>query len=585
MLGVQVNPMKLNLKFAFAGLFGLTNIFGSFLYSDSQATTKAISDFQVSMSSQSGGTGGDEVSSLTSAEQSTTEMPREQKDSEESQATLSSTATGAETSYKPEMTSAEALDAFLGDLSSNPIKDDRLFWLVRSLQGEDIVIAFNAVQELGTQLGASRTPAHKLVNNLAKEDPKSALSLAYEIRGNAYRSQVVGSVLGQWGYQEPYAFLEWLGADQNYENAKRVVGFGIQAAFAEIAKKDIYEARDLLESLREDDRLSASYSMLDVLISLGGIDSGELADFITSRPKKNHGWLVSKALGNDELENFDDRMAFAQSVEGTNPDLAAIIYDKVAKSKISADGFAERAKKNAQIRELSTRAQEIARTDLSEAQNFINNMDQAYRQRAALAILTDLIYRKKIKNGEVAEFMKLQPKQHYRYLVPHALTSLGGFEDRIALAQSVESTHPDLAKVIYQQTAALRARNYPEETVEWSFKLSNADAQRQVLEAVAWEWTSHNIEEAGQWLLTTVSDPIYDGAYSHFAQKAAEFDPANAITWAEGITASPSRDSAVSQVASIWAKTDREAAIDYVQYTEYLSAPAREKLLTTLSGY
>ncbi|MEM7674212.1 MAG: hypothetical protein AAF212_12790, partial [Verrucomicrobiota bacterium] len=229
---------------------------------------------------------------------------------------------------------------------------------------------------------------------------------------------------------------------------------------------------------------------------------------------------------------------------------------------------------------------ELAKEDLTEATSLLGGIeDDSTRQRAASGILNALISSEGNEVDSIIGFINSQPKSLQSNLLSNTLGNrkFRRFESGVTLASSLETENPQLAQQAYERVASNNARDYPEETANWALGLEDANTQQKILGNVIEQWTRYDLAEAGQWLSETTSNPLFDQAYETYARAAAPSDPANAITWAEAITDTNTRDSAVTSVANSWAEQDLSAAKAYVQSTQYMSSEARERLLNDLN--
>ena len=229
---------------------------------------------------------------------------------------------------------------------------------------------------------------------------------------------------------------------------------------------------------------------------------------------------------------------------------------------------------------------ELAKEDLTEATSLLGGIeDDSTRQRAASGILNALISSEGNEVDSIIGFINSQPKSLQSNLLSNTLGNrkFRRFESGVTLASSLETENPQLAQQAYERVASNNARDYPEQTANWALGLEDANTQQKILGNVIEQWTRYDLAEAGQWLSETTSIPLFVQAYETYARAAAPSDPSNAITWAEAISDTITRDSAVTSVANSWAEQDLSAAKAYVQSTQYMSSEARERLLNDLN--
>jgi len=84
-------------------------------------------------------------------------------------------------------------------------------------------------------------------------------------------------------------------------------------------------------------------------------------------------------------------------------------------------------------------------------------------------------------------------------------------------------------------------------------------------------WAKHDLNAAGQFLNQLPASPAKDTAIATFASRAAQDDPASALTWATSITDPKAQQQALQQVAKQWAKTDPASLSQFLITTTTLT--------------
>ncbi|MGB0370637.1 MAG: hypothetical protein ACPGN3_04750 [Opitutales bacterium] len=464
--------MKFNIKVALLGLFWLSTVSGAFFYGFTEAAKKQVPqtlDSASAASRPSSKASPPQGDVLTDAERAALEQLRKHGGddlmsafadlSDDFLEDIATSETEEGDDAPPPLSSSEALQALLENIESGEYNRGQLWRWLRQIRGPDIPQAVKALDAIARTDRNFRSMTARLIQNLAKEDPTSALMLAYSIEAKTDRSNAVGSVISEWAKGDPYAALDWLGTHTGID--ENTVNRATYAIFREIGKRDIAEANALLEGIEDSStRRRAASGILNSLVNNKNTEPSAIIDFITAQPESMQNGLLSSTLGNSKFRDFDAGISFASSLESSNPELA---------------------------------------------------------QQA------------------------------------------------------------------YQRVASKNARDYPQDTANWALGLDNAQTQQKILGDVMQQWTRYDLVEAGEWLSDAPRNEVYDSAYQNYAQAAAKTDPANAITWAEAITNPSARDATVTWVANAWAKEDPNAAIAYVQSTQYMTPEVREKLIKQLN--
>lgn len=95
--------------------------------------------------------------------------------------------------------------------------------------------------------------------------------------------------------------------------------------------------------------------------------------------------------------------------------------------------------------------------------------------------------------------------------------------------------------------------------------------------AIIREWTRYDMASSAEWLNAQPSSPALDRAVMSYTYRAAQEDPANAMTWAESIDNDWMRTRMMTHVAGSWKADDPDAFQSYLDKAE-LSDEQREKL-------
>lgn len=86
--------------------------------------------------------------------------------------------------------------------------------------------------------------------------------------------------------------------------------------------------------------------------------------------------------------------------------------------------------------------------------------------------------------------------------------------------------------------------------------------------AIIREWTRYDMAASAEWLNSQPTSPALDRAVMSYTYRAAQEDPANAMTWAESIDNSWMRNRMMQHVAANWKNDDPKAFQSYIENSE-----------------
>jgi hypothetical protein len=95
--------------------------------------------------------------------------------------------------------------------------------------------------------------------------------------------------------------------------------------------------------------------------------------------------------------------------------------------------------------------------------------------------------------------------------------------------------------------------------------------------AIIREWTDYDMTASAEWLNSQPSTPALDRAVMSYAYRAAQEDPASAMTWAESIDNEWMRNRMMQHVSGSWKADDPEAFQNYLD-TSTLDDEQKERL-------
>ncbi|MEM1223259.1 MAG: hypothetical protein AAGH40_10870, partial [Verrucomicrobiota bacterium] len=125
------------------------------------------------------------------------------------------------------------------------------------------------------------------------------------------------------------------------------------------------------------------------------------------------------------------------------------------------------------------------------------------------------------------------------------------------------------------------AENDPAAAAEWLNNLSADDpATARASAEIIREWTRYDLNASAEWLNSLPQSPELDRAVASYAYRAAEEDPAAAMSWAESISDDSMRVRMMQRVALTWKTADPDALDAYVASSD-LSEEQVKNLLST----
>ncbi len=104
----------------------------------------------------------------------------------------------------------------------------------------------------------------------------------------------------------------------------------------------------------------------------------------------------------------------------------------------------------------------------------------------------------------------------------------------------------------------------PQEAIDWLVKLPDGSQDRAIGESFR-RWTEKDSVAASQYLATMPASTSKDNAVAGFARQLDREDPASAMVWANTIADTELQASTVRSVAESWVRSDKDAAVSYMQ--------------------
>jgi len=192
-------------------------------------------------------------------------------------------------------------------------------------------------------------------------------------------------------------------------------------------------------------------------------------------------------------------------------------------------------------------------------------------QRLQLEALEEIIS-EQIENGGLLE-AKLQVELLEDGPVKNNV--LSDFVDRwasydpVGAAAYVDSLGDAVSGGIKARLVGEWAENDPAAAAAW---LSASEIDEQTLSraatAIIRQWTNYDMTASADWLNSQPSSPALDRAVMSYTYRAAQEDPASAMTWAESIENDWMRNRMMRHVAGTWKNDAPEAFAKYLENAE-----------------
>lgn len=297
--------------------------------------------------------------------------------------------------------------------------------------------------------------------------------------------------------------------------------------------------RDLLEELAESDPLEA-LKLAEQINSKRGTEEAKrdiLEVWGQNDPIAALNWVES-AMQNEPLRARGALLTAVYEGFAQNDPKAAF----TSALSLPADTSGERRLQTNVLEEII--AEQISNGGLRDAQVAVGLLDEGATKNR---LLSELV-------GEWAEF------------------------DPIGAAAYVEAmednAHPDVKTSLLGEWA----ENDPAAAAAWlSAQAPDEDVIRRASAEIIREWTRYDMTASAEWLNSLPDSPALDRAVMSYTYRAAQEDPANAMTWAESISNDWMRNRMMERVASSWRVDDPQAFDAFLQQSE-LSQAQRDRL-------
>ncbi|MDQ3621384.1 MAG: hypothetical protein M3463_02705 [Verrucomicrobiota bacterium] len=405
---------------------------------------------------------------------------------------------------------------------------------------------FNAAAQyaLGVQ---DRELRRNLVRSLSysqSRDPQELLAWANGIDDRELRSQVTSSAISNWANRDPQAALTYVRTLPLSEQNRH-----IQSVISGLARRDIAEARRVLEEMPEG---RARSSALNALMSA---------------------WIG---------EDANAAMTYAKSLPEGTARVSAI--SQVAQQVSERDHMA--ALELAQLLPAGSQRRSVmyqvasrwGRSDpKAAAEYFLQNPtgDDAYDSP-----LQSIAQSWASSNPrELLEWGRALPDEKQRNaIVSQAISGLARNDPTTAARELAQMSGPAQGNAA-GNLASTWANHDPAAAASWAASLPEGEARTRAFSSLVNQWADIELPAATQWLESLPASKSRDSAVRAFASRVAESDPEAALAWAGTIADASARTSAVEQATRNWLRNDKTAATAWIQTTPLLDDKARARLL------
>ncbi|MFU8848190.1 MAG: hypothetical protein ACNA77_05675 [Opitutales bacterium] len=149
--------------------------------------------------------------------------------------------------------------------------------------------------------------------------------------------------------------------------------------------------------------------------------------------------------------------------------------------------------------------------------------------------------------------------------------------DPTGAAAYVNSLSAELAASLAPRLVGEWAENDPEGAAAWlSAQELDENTLSRASTAIIREWTRYDLAASAEWLNSQPSSPALDRAVMSYTYRAAQEDPASAMTWAESIDNDWMRTRMMQHVAANWREEDQESFQSYLNSSEFDEAQKKQ---------
>ncbi len=229
-----------------------------------------------------------------------------------------------------------------------------------------------------------------------------------------------------------------------------------------------------------------------------------------------------------------------------------------------------------------------AQTNPQAAFQSAQAMDQSTQAATRLrAMLMEEVIQTQVRSGDLADaklaIEQLGDGETKSDLLGEFVNEWASF-DPVNAAAYVESLGDAATTRIKTTLVGEWAKNDPAAAAAWLGQLSEDDpAIARAASEIIREWTRYDLNASAEWLNSLPASPELDRAVASYTYRAAQEDPATAMSWAESISNDWMRTRLMQNVAGSWKSDDPESFEQYLE-SSGLDAEQQEKLRNAQTG-
>ena len=214
-------------------------------------------------------------------------------------------------------------------------------------------------------------------------------------------------------------------------------------------------------------------------------------------------------------------------------------------------------------------------------------MSQSNRNETRLrASLMSEVIETQVRAGDVEQAklnLALLPDGELKDTMVRELVDEWASFDPAGAAAYVDTLGEAATSRIKSALASEWAENDPAAAAAWLSTLDPSDptVARAASEVIR-EWTNYDLNASAEWLNSLPASPELDRAVASYTFRAAQEDPANAMSWAESVTSDRMREHLMGQVAANWKQDDAEGFETYLNTSDFTDEQ-KEQLLNAES--
>ncbi|MBK1854135.1 hypothetical protein JO972_04160 [Verrucomicrobiaceae bacterium 5K15] len=225
---------------------------------------------------------------------------------------------------------------------------------------------------------------------------------------------------------------------------------------------------------------------------------------------------------------------------------------------------------------------EAAKEDPAEAAAMLSSIDDADAKKDA----QNTIAREWGKSnwGEAQAWIATLPADQQSDALSRALRGLAEADPEAAAANITAIPEGEDRDAAVEDIAREWGRQDPSAAASWLLANGSADAQEDGIGRVVSSWVTQDSEAAYAFVNEQPAGEVRDEAVSSYVRANMGGDVQQNLQLAESITNDRDRARTVGMTAMMWARSDKEAATEYIENTSALSDEARARVLQMSQG-